>query len=508
MKGERDEGAEDDRDENRSGRLPLSTKLSYGIGGICDNTLYTLVSTYLLLYLTGIAGLKPAVAGGIAAMGSLWDALCGPVMGAWSDRVRTRLGQRKPFLLAAAFPVALFTGLLFTAIDAGPRLKALYYLVMTVAFWTAFAGEFIPYMAWGSELTADYDERTVLRSYSYVFNQIGMCIGMVLPTVIVDLLTGAGRTTAQAWQAVGIFCGACGGAALLICALTIRRDDVPRGAWRAPKRTSLTLWQSLRQTFSPYAQILRLRPAWFLIGASILYLVANTIFSSDRVFYMTYTLGLSQRAITAVMLLITVSGVAFVPVISRLAQKLDKRTVFMGGIGGAGLILVVMRFAGGDTMGALIITCLVYSVANTCYWQLMPALLYDFCEVDALYYGRNRAGSVISLQALSESLSIAVSMQALGLVLDVAGFAGEAPVQTPQALTWISNLCTLVPGLFMVAVALVIRCYPLTKGMFSRVTAALAAREAGDPAPAERLKACLASGRHAAAKRRARGKEK
>ena len=167
-------------------RLGFRTKLSYGIGGICDNTMYTLSGTYLLLFLTTVAGVSPAMAGTITAIGSVWEAFCAPVVGYLSDNTLSRFGKRKPFLIAAAFPVAIVTSLMFTAIDASPMVKAVYYTAMIILFWTSFSTEFISYMAWGSDLTDDYDERTVLRSYAYVFNQVGMCIGMVLPTIIVD----------------------------------------------------------------------------------------------------------------------------------------------------------------------------------------------------------------------------------------------------------------------------------------------------------------------------------
>ena len=36
-------------------KLNFGTKLSYGIGAICDNALYMLAGTYLLLFLTTVA---------------------------------------------------------------------------------------------------------------------------------------------------------------------------------------------------------------------------------------------------------------------------------------------------------------------------------------------------------------------------------------------------------------------------------------------------------------------
>ena len=154
-------------------KLSFGTKLSYGVGAVCDNALYMLAGTYLLLFLTTVAGVNPAVAGTISAAGSIWEAMCAPVVGFKSDNAVTRFGKRKPFLMAAAFPAAIVTSLLFTAVDASQRVKIFYYMIMVILYWTSFSTFFVPYLAWGSDLTDDYNERTVLRSYSYFFQSGG-----------------------------------------------------------------------------------------------------------------------------------------------------------------------------------------------------------------------------------------------------------------------------------------------------------------------------------------------
>lgn len=451
-------------------KLKLATKLSYGIGGIADNTMYTLSGTYLMLFLTTVAGVSPAMAGTISAIGSVWEAFCAPVVGTLSDSIQTRFGRRKPFLIAAAFPAAIATSLLFTAIDASPAVKGVYYTVMLLLFWTAFSSEFIPYMAWGSDLTEDYNERTVLRSYAYIFNQVGMCIGMVLPTIIVDYCMNMGKSAAQSWQIVGIFAGVSVAFALLVCALTIKKDD-NKDFVKPEKKVRINV-AFFAGIFREYFAILRLRSIRFIIGASIVYLIANTIFSSDRVFYMTYNLGMSQEAISLIMLIITVSGVVFVPFIAKLAGISDKKNVFMAGIGGAGILMIISRFVGVNGLTGVILVSLFYSVANTCYWQLMPSMLYDVCEVVEIETGTKASGSVISLQALSESLSIALGLQALGIALEKAGFVNDALTQPDLALTWVSNLFTLIPGIFMVLVFVIMLKYPINKASFEKMMAA------------------------------------
>ena len=466
-------------------KLSVKTKIGYGIGCVCDNTLYTLSGTYLLLYLTTVAGVQPALAGTISAVGSVWEALVGPIMGSLSDNTVSRFGKRKPFMMFAAIPVAVITSLLFTAINAGPVVKGVYYTVAIILFWTSFSMEFVPYMSWGADLTDDYHERTSLRAYSYVFGQVGMLIGMVLPTIIVDWAMNIGKTTQQSWQLVGMFCGISAGAALLISALSVKNTDMAKDdpeliRMRAEKKAESEKYHGVHplkraiMILKEFASILKLKPMRYLLAASMLYLIANTLFSSDRVFFMTYNMGMSQKEISFIMLVITFSGIIFVPFISALSRRTDKKTVFMAGIGLAGVMMMAMRAVRINGLGGIVAVSLMYSVANTCYWQLMPSMIYDIAEIEEMESGESHAGAVISFQALSESVCIAIGLQILGIILELSGFdeslpspltagGNEALLQPESALTWVSNSFTLLPGIFMVLVGLVMLGYPVTE---------------------------------------------
>lgn len=460
-------------------KLSFKTKLSYGIGAVCDNAMYMLAGTYLLLFLTTVAGVSPAVAGTISAIGSIWEAMCAPVVGFKSDRTLTRFGKRKPFLLAAAFPVAIITSLMFTAIDATPTIKVIYYVGMILMYWTCFSSFFVPYLAWGSEITDDYNERTVLRSYAYIFNQIGMCVGMVLPPIVVDYCLNLGKTTAQSWQIVGMMVGVCGAAALLVCALSIRSDD-KKTFVKPTKQKKESFIKEFPSIFKEYWNILKLKPIRVIIGASLAYLIANITFSSDRVFFMKFNMGMDDKTVSAMLMMITVAGVLTVPLITLLTGRFDKKDVFKTIMLGCGILMMASKFVGVDSYAALIFVCLLYALANGCYWQLMPSMIYDVCEVEELISGEKHSGAVISLQALSESISIAVGLQMLGIILEMAGFNSEAAVQTELALAWVENALVIIPGAAMVAVALIIRKSPMTKELFDRLKSALDKRRAGE----------------------------
>ncbi len=470
-------------------KLKFRTKLAYGIGGTADNTMYTLASTFLLFFLTSVIGIRPLTAGLIVALGSIWEVICGPVVAYLSDNTVSRYGKRKPYLILSSLPVMLFTGLLFTPISASYDIKIVYYLVATLLFWQTFSSFFVPYMAWGSDLTDDYNERTSLRSYAYVFNQLGMALGMVMPSFCVGLLEKAGVTTARAWSYTAFAIGLLAAASLLVAACNIKdgkddkalkcegleesselkdikkRKNQEAGALCVPKiRLGI-----FREIVGEYAIILKLKPVRQIVGASLLYLIADTFFMSDRIYYFTYNLGLSSNQITLILVMIIVLGVSLTPFVSRICEKFDKKNVFVGGMAAGGILLIIGRILGSENLAWAYGISAAYVLANTSYWQLMPSLLYDLCEVEELESGKRHAGQLISLQALSESLSTAIGSQLLGIILDCAGFRSDAAAQTEVASNWISNNFSLIPGLCMLIVAFIIFKYPVNRGYFEGV---------------------------------------
>lgn len=460
-------------------KLRSRTKVFYGIGGIADESLYTLAITYQMFFLTQVAGLRPAAAGAIAAVGSVWEALCSPLIGFLSDNIQTRFGRRKPFLLLFSIPAGAAVALFFTLIPGSDPVKVLYYGIINVLLWQSFSLFFIPYLAWGSDLTEDYDERTSLRSFAYVGNQVGMTLAMTVPSLLVARLLEHGSSLAAAWQAVGLLIGGTAAAALLLCAWNIRETDVP-GYRRPAKREKLLTGTKIRSMFREYAGILRLKPSQIVIACSMLYLVSNIFFGSGRVYCFTYELGLSPGEISFSLLSITIAGILLAPLLARFSRRTDKTRVFRTGIAASGLLLILAAFLPLRGLPGGLLLCLVFALGNTCYWQLMPSILYDVCEAEELASGSNHAGAVISTQALSESVAAAIGSVLLGLVLQAAGFDETLAVQSGTALRWVSFSATAIPGALMVLVGAVMSRHTINKQRSVRIANALASRRAGN----------------------------
>ena len=106
--------------------------------GMGDAVVYSFIGTYLLFFLTTVAHIPPAIAGTIAAIGSVWDVFASSLVGYLSDHSRSRFGKRRPYILAGAFPLGIATALLFTTVHLPQTVRILYYMIVLLIVWTAF----------------------------------------------------------------------------------------------------------------------------------------------------------------------------------------------------------------------------------------------------------------------------------------------------------------------------------------------------------------------------------
>lgn len=452
-------------------KLSLKHKLAYSSAAIGDAATYSIIGTFLMFFLTTVGHVSPVVAGTIIAVGSVWDVVGSLVIGYWSDHSASRMGRRRPFLMTGATLLAISCSLVFYTVDAGPVFRTLYYGVMVLVFWTGFSTFYVPYLALGAEFTDDYTERTHLRSCAYGFNMLGTLLGIVLPSILVDVLVGGGLTRESSWHITGTFVGVVSAATIYLTVILSKNKDVPKhaGKMKKPKFN----FKVLAELVGGYLDVLKLRPLRILLLASIFYLVSNTIYGADRLYFYTYNLGLDAALVSLVLLLASFNGLLFMPVILFLSRWLDKRSLLMVMMVASAVLVAAARFTGIASFAGMILFTFIFSIGSSAYWQLMPAILYDICEYDELETGNRRQGTVVSLQSVAEALSQAVAMQLLGIILELAGFNGDSPVQTPAALNWVENSLTIIPAVFMILTIVMIYRYPITKKKFEEIKAAL-----------------------------------
>jgi Na+/melibiose symporter-like transporter len=155
-------------------RIALPTKLFYGLGSVAFGVQGLALGSPLLLFFNQVIGLPAPWVGGAIMIALIFDAVFDPMVGQWSDHVRSRWGRRHPFMYASAIPLAIaFYCLWNPPYHWSNQAMFGYLLASLIAVRLLVSLYEIPSAALAPELTADYDERTGLLSYRFFFGTLG-----------------------------------------------------------------------------------------------------------------------------------------------------------------------------------------------------------------------------------------------------------------------------------------------------------------------------------------------
>jgi Na+/melibiose symporter-like transporter len=154
--------------------LGLPGKLFYGFGSIAYGVKDSSISTFLLIFYNQVVGLPAQWVGGVIMAALILDAFLDPVIGQVSDHWRSAWGRRHPFMYFSAVPVAGFFILLWHPPVGWSNTALLAYLMLVfIAARFCITLYEIPSSALVAELTGQYDERTRLVSWRYLFGVLG-----------------------------------------------------------------------------------------------------------------------------------------------------------------------------------------------------------------------------------------------------------------------------------------------------------------------------------------------
>ncbi len=161
----------------------LKTRILYGSGGAVYAVKEAAYSMFVLMFYTQVLGLSGTVTGIVLSIALVWDGITDPLVGAWSDKLRSRYGRRHPFLVLSIVPLALgFIGLFTPPLSVVENTT---WLAGWLLFWTLWIRTFlttfsIPHLALSAEITSDYQERSNTMGARMVFTFL---FSVLLPAV-------------------------------------------------------------------------------------------------------------------------------------------------------------------------------------------------------------------------------------------------------------------------------------------------------------------------------------
>lgn len=155
-----------------STELTTRIKLAHGLGSVTLGIKEAGLTTFFMIYYNQVLGFDPRIVSLVLVGAMLVDALVDPLIGRLSDATRTSIGRRLPWLYGAALPMAIAWALLWMSPDTMTHSVAgLVLNVVAVRILVSMCE--IPSISLVAELTRDYDERTALVRFRFLFGWLG-----------------------------------------------------------------------------------------------------------------------------------------------------------------------------------------------------------------------------------------------------------------------------------------------------------------------------------------------
>ena len=152
-------------------RIPWLTRLAYSLGNVCEAVLSRAFELFVLFFYTQVFGLSGSVAGAAILIAMIADAVTDPLVGSYSDSLKSRWGRRHAPMFLSALPTGLFFVALFSP-PAGLEGLALgaWLAVTAIGLRVAVTFFHIPWSTQIAELSPDPKERVTLAVLRNIFS--------------------------------------------------------------------------------------------------------------------------------------------------------------------------------------------------------------------------------------------------------------------------------------------------------------------------------------------------
>jgi GPH family glycoside/pentoside/hexuronide:cation symporter len=457
-------------------RVPVKRKLAWSVGAIFENMMSNGVGV-LVTPIFNIGYGIPAIWLGWGGMiPRLIDAVADPILGWLSDNTRTRWGRRRPWMfIGGVLGSFFFTLIWFADPNWSKEMIFAWFLVISIFYYLSYGIFAISYNALGMELSPDYQERTRVQAWRFVFINISSQFLnwayklSLIPLFAIGMPAAFGRPEVYGMRGVGVIFGVL----MFLCAMVpvcfvkeppLPIENKPNAARREaqPKLTG-----AMRETFSNriYLHFMLILVVGIL-GAFVLpfqtYLNIFYVFGGDKAAAATL-IGINS---TVGMIF----GFGIAPLVSWLSSKIGKKGTLL-----LGQIIMVP--------GALISYFLYnpqYPYLQLAIWVLfalgLPAILVlynsvvaDIADLDELKTGLRREGMYGAVTAFILKVLFAATTVIMGYTLAAVGFREDLATQTEHTLGLMHVWIAVWPAVMAGITAILLFFFPLTRAKAGQV---------------------------------------
>jgi GPH family glycoside/pentoside/hexuronide:cation symporter len=405
-----------------------SVKFFYSVGQVVESS-YLAINAFIFFYYTAVLGLSGSMVGTAVAISMVLDAVADPLIGSWSDNVRSRFGRRLPVMLIGAPLTFVTMGLLFAPPSGLTPFLLFLWLTLTKMGVRAFASVFnIPYFALGGEMSDDYVERARIVSYRL----LGGIVASVAVTALAFSVFFAGEGGLQRAGAYPAFGWSI--AALVLAGGLVSCAGIWRYAAALPQPTTR------RESMLPrlpgeIREVFRNRSFRILFVAMVIFTSANGVAAALNNHAAVFVWRLRPESMQLASYALLAGIAAGVPIAPPLLRRLEKKTVSWLGFamvivpwGGFATLRALGLYmpTGAEALWPLVVVMLVIGVGSGLIFIALPSMMADAADEHEYLFGSRREGLYFSGLGFAGKAAAGVGSMVGGFALDLMHFPREA----------------------------------------------------------------------------------
>jgi GPH family glycoside/pentoside/hexuronide:cation symporter len=455
-------------------QLDGKMKFVYGLGaapfGIKENGF----SYFLLIFYSQVLGLQPFLTSLALTIAIAVDAITDPLIGYWSDNLRSKWGRRHPFMYLSIVPICLSYAVMWNppSLVLDDQMSLFFYLLFCAVLIRVFLTFFeVPSTALISELTSDYDTRTELMGLRFMFGWLGG-IGMAFlaySTFLAANENGNGILQAGGYVKYGLAASALMFVGMVVSSLGTHRA-IPH-LHMPPEKTKVTPRMVAGEIF----EVFKNKNFQALFLASIFFGTASGFTASLSIYFSTFFWELQPSQLAIFTIFQAIAAICAVPIARLLGRRFDKKRAALGSFVVMLLIgpsMWLSRLAGllpengSDALFPILLTHNFLQVLIIIvFYILFGSMMADVVEDSAVDTARRNEGVIFAARAFAGKMVAGMGILLAGLVLTLINMPRNAQPSEVAQETLVDLVLYAVPieAFFYIAAFFMMMRYRITR---------------------------------------------
>ena len=445
-------------------------KWTYGLGTVGRDMVYTMISMYLMFYLTDVLQLSDDVlwwVTGIILAARVFDAFNDPFMGVVVDNTHTKYGKFKPWICIGVVLVSILTVLLFTDFGLSGTAFIVVFGIIYVAWGISYTMNDISYWSMLPTLSQDQREREQIGSVARICASIGLFAVVSLIVPVTEAI-GAGVGSLQK----GYFILAI----ILVCIMLVFQSITVFGV-REPKL------ESQKKEHTSVKELVRiiLKNDQLLVTAvaMALFMIGYSTTTSFGLYYFKYVYG-NEGMYSIFAVILGVSQIFALAIFPVLGARFPRKKLYAFATAMVVTGYLIFFFAPTNTMLFIGMAGLILFIGQAFIQVMTLMFLTDSVEYGEWKFGKRNDSVTFSLQPFINKMGGAIASGVVGAIVIISGMsqAQSAADMTTSGVFILKMAMMVFPLICIVIGYLVYRAkYILDETMYAKIVRELNERK-------------------------------